>query len=94
MPDNSAGRQRVYVRVDTPMEKGKEVSGIFGRKCGVMLADVLQDQSGVMVLIEAGHRKQLVARTVQAITSVELLTTGVRLLPVQTKAKPHAVCAI
>ena len=84
-------KERVYVLLDVPAKKGKEVSRTLGKRSGVISADILEDQSGVMVLIEAGDRKQLAARAVQAITSVELLTTGLRLLPVQNRTKPLTI---
>ncbi len=85
-------KQRVYVLLDVEAKKGREVVRSLADSSGVVSADMLEDDSEVMVVIEAADRGQLAARAVQAITSVEGATTGVRLLPVRDRKQPP-VCA-
>ncbi len=74
---------RVYVLLDVIDGKSTEVVHTLIGKGGVISADVLDDPCSVVMVVEAGERKQLAALTVQAIASVDSLTRGLRLLPVQ-----------
>ena len=78
---------RVYVLLDVIEGKAKEVARTLAGKSGVVSADVLENPVGVIMVVEASGQKQLAALTVRAITSVDNLTNGLRLLPVKSNVE-------
>ncbi|MBI2830167.1 MAG: hypothetical protein HYX81_03315 [Chloroflexi bacterium] len=82
---------RVYVVLDVIEGKAKQVARTLLQKSGVMVADVLDSPPGVMMIVEAGERKRLAELTVQAIASVNGMTEGLRLLPVQDEVRANAL---
>jgi hypothetical protein len=74
---------RVYVLLDVIDGKSTEVVHTLIGKGGVVSADMLEDPSSVVLVVEADDRKQLAALTIQAIASVDNMTHGLRLLPVK-----------
>ena len=85
---------RVYVLLDVVEGKSREVVDMLSGKGGVVSADVVEDPPGVIMIVEAGERKQLAALTVQAIASVDNFTNGLRLLPVQSEQERPTVSVI
>lgn len=74
---------RVYVLLKVVEGKSAQVVSTLKDKHGVVMADVLEDQSEVMMVAEASERQRLAELTVQAIISVEDVTGEVRLLPIK-----------
>ncbi len=71
-------KKRVYVFLDTPCESetsetSKENDG------GLLFAEVTDDKSGVMLVIEGNNLKELAARTARAIVSAKQLTGAAEL---------------
>jgi hypothetical protein len=76
----SAPKARVYVLVHAAPGRSDEVLVALRDKPGVLVADVLESQSDVIMVVEA-ERQRLARMTIQALVSVEMLAEGVHLMP-------------
>ncbi len=50
-------------------------------KPGVVMADVLEGQTDVIMVVEAQDRLRLAQLTIQALAAVETMTVGMHLMP-------------
>ena len=72
---------RVYVLLDIVDGQAEQVVQVLQEIPGVLMVDALEGPPDVVVLIEASEREQLAKWTIEALSSVEMLTEQVRLLP-------------
>ena len=72
---------KVYILLDVIGGSAEEVTRVLCKRLGVVLADALEGPPDVVVLIEAPEREQLAKWTIEALSSVEMLTEQVCLLP-------------
>lgn len=72
---------RVYVLLDIIAGKSDRVTQTLRNKPGVILADELEEQSRIIMVVQADDREKLAKLTIQAIDSVESITDGIQLLP-------------
>ncbi len=74
-------KDKVYILIDVNQVACRQVVRTLRRQPGVVLADVLEDQSRVMLLVTAESRLELAELTNRALVSVEDLIFGIHLLP-------------
>jgi len=74
---------RAYVLLDIVDGKSEQVAQALQSKPGVVIAEQLEGPPDLIMVVEASDLQHLAKLTVQAITSVETMTHGLRLLPVQ-----------
>jgi len=72
---------KVYILLDVVDGSIEKVTGVLHRKPGVVIVDAVEGPPDVVVLIEAPKREQLAKWTIEALSSVEMLTEQVQLLP-------------
>jgi hypothetical protein len=77
----AAQRSRVYVLVNVAERQGRAAASILRCQPGVVVADVVEAQPSVMMVVEARGRQRLAELTIQALTSVEGLTADIHLMP-------------
>ena len=77
----SAPKARVYVLVQVAEGHSEDVVSHLRRQPGVTMADVVEGQPDVIMVVEAQHRLKLAHLTIQALTAVETVTVGVHLMP-------------
>ena len=80
---------RVYVLLDIIAGKSAQVTQTLRSKQGVILADELEDQSRVIMVVQAADRQKLAELTVQALDSVESMTDGLQLLPAKNEGSAY-----
>ena len=74
---------RAYVLLDIVDGKSEQVAQALQGKPGVVIAELLEGPPDLIMVSEASDLQHLAKLTVQAITSVEAMIHGLRLLPVQ-----------
>jgi len=74
---------RAYVLFDIVDGKSEQVAQALQDKPGVVIAEQLEGPPDLIMVTEASDLPHLAKLTVQAITSVEAMIHGLRLLPVQ-----------
>jgi hypothetical protein len=77
----AAQRSRVYVLVNVAERQGRAAASVLRRQPGVVVADVVEAQPSVIMIVEARDRQRLAELTVQALTSVEEVTADFHLMP-------------
>lgn len=80
---------RVYVLIDTVEGKAKQVAKILRRQPGITVVDCVEGSPDIVMIAEAEEQQTIARFTVQALASVENLTTDIRFLPVSNGAKCH-----
>ena len=79
--NGSAPKSRVYVLVQVDEGRSEAVASVLRRQPGVTMADVVEGQLDVMMVVEAQHRLRLAQLTIQALAAVEKVTVGMHLMP-------------
>lgn len=74
---------RVYVILEVLEGKSSQVVKVLRGKRGVIMADVLESSGNVMMVAEASERQWLAKLTIQALISVEAMTSEIQLLPIK-----------
>jgi hypothetical protein len=85
----SAHKARVYVLVDVAGECHEEVASALRCKPGVVMADNVEAQQKVIMVVEAQDRQRLAELTVRALASVETVIEGMHLLPAEDHRTPR-----
>jgi hypothetical protein len=80
---------RVYVLLDIIAGKSGRVTQTLRSKPGVILADELEDQSRVIMVVQAADQQELAELTIQVLDSVESRTDGLQLLPVKNEGSAY-----
>ena len=75
--------EKVYVLLDIVDGKAEQVVQVLQEIPGVLMVDALEGPPDIVVVIEAPEREQLVKWTIEALSSVEMLTEQVHLLPIR-----------
>jgi hypothetical protein len=76
---------RAYILLDIVHGKAEQATEVLQESPGVVMADALEGPPDVIVVIEAPKRQQLAKLIIQALTSVEIMTEHVCLLPTEDK---------
>jgi hypothetical protein len=84
----SAQKARVYVLVDVAGGYHEEVVSVLRSKPGVVMADNVEAQQEVIMVVEAQDRQRLAELTVGALASVEMAIGGMHLMPVEEHRTP------
>ena len=84
----STQRARVYVLVDVADGNHEEVASVLRCKPGVVMADNVEAQQKVIMVVEAQDRQRLAELTVRALASVEMAIGGMRLMPAEEHRTP------
>ena len=79
----SAPKARVYVLVDVAGGYQGEVVSLLRCKPGVVMADNVEGQPNVIMVVEAQNRQKLAELTVRALASVETAIGGMHLMPAE-----------
>ncbi len=79
--NGSAPKARVYVLVQVENGHSAAVASVLRRQPGVTMADVVEGQPNVMMVVEAQHGLRLAQLTIQALAEVETVTVGMHLIP-------------
>ena len=74
-------KDKVYILLDVMDGKSEQVVHVLQEIPGVLMVDALEGPPDIVVIIEAPEREQLAKWTIEALSSVEMLTKQVRLLP-------------
>jgi hypothetical protein len=74
---------RAYVLLDIVNGKSEQVAKALQGKPGVVIAEQIEGPPDLIMVTEASDMHHLAKLTVKAITSVEAMINGLRLLPVQ-----------
>jgi len=74
---------RAYVLLDIVDGKSEHVAQALQGKPGVVIAEQIEGPPDIIMVAEASDLQHLAKLTIQAITSVETMIHGLRLLPVQ-----------
>lgn len=74
---------RVYVLVDVAGGYHKEVASALRHKPGVVMADSVEAEQKVIMVVEAQDRERLAELTVRALTSVETAIGEMHLMPAE-----------
>jgi len=74
---------RAYVLLDITDGKSNQAVKKLRDKPGVLIADLLEGPPDVILVVEAPERQKLADLTNQALSSVEMVTEDICLLPVQ-----------
>ena len=77
--------ERVYVLIDAIEGKAGRVAQMLRGQPGVKMVDVLEGPPDVIVMLQARSRLELAELTNQALVSVESMTEGLKVLPVQNR---------
>jgi hypothetical protein len=78
---------RVYVLLDIIAGKSGQVTQALHSKPGVILADELEEQAKVIMVVQAADQPELAELTIQAIDSVESMIDNIQLLPVKNEGR-------
>jgi len=81
---------RVYVLLDIMVGKSDRVTQTMRNKPGVILADELEEQSRIIMVVQADDREKLARLTIQAIDSVESMIDGIQLLPAKNEGSAYS----
>ena len=84
----SAPKARVYVLVDVAGGYQEEVVSVLRCKPGVVMADNVEAQQKVIMVVEAQNRQRLAELTVRALASVETAIGGMHLMPAEEHREP------
>ncbi len=84
----STQKARVYVLVDVAGGYQEEVASVLRCKPGVVMADNVEGQPNVIMVVEAQDRQSLAELTVRALASVEMATGGMHLMPAEEHRTP------
>jgi hypothetical protein len=76
---------RAYVRVKTRQGCPETLFSNIARNSGVVVADVIEGQSDVILVLEASNREELANTVMDALAALEPMTEDVELLPVRAK---------
>lgn len=76
---------RVYVILDVIDGKPDQVVRSLRNKSGVVMADVLEDSSNVITVVEASERQRLAELTVRALASVESMAECLEIMPARDR---------
>ena len=79
----SASKVRVYVLLDIVKGRSGSVVSILRSKPGVVMADIVEPQSDVIMVVEAEGRERLAELTTKALASIEQATVDVHLMPAE-----------
>lgn len=79
----SAQKARVYVLVDVAGGCHQEVASALRKKPGVVMADNVEAQQKVIMVVEAQDRQRLAELTVRALASVETAIGEMHLMPAE-----------
>ena len=79
--EKSAPKARVYVLIQIQEGKSEDVVSVLRLQPGVTIADVVEGQPDVIMVVEAQHRLRLAQLTIEALAAVETLTVGLHLMP-------------
>jgi hypothetical protein len=79
----STQKARVYVLVDVAGGHYEEVASVLRCKPGVVMADNVEAQQKVIMVVEAQDRQRLAELTVRALASVEMAIGGMHLVPAE-----------
>jgi len=72
---------KVYILLDIVDGKAEQVVHVLQKIPCVLMVDALEGSPDIVVVIEAPEREQLAKWTIEVLSSVEMLTEQVRLLP-------------
>jgi hypothetical protein len=72
---------RVYLLLNITEGKSEEALRALRGKSGVVVADLLEDNLGILVMLQATNRPKLAKLTVESISAIEQITENVSLLP-------------
>ena len=84
----SAPKARVYVLVDVAGGCQGELVSLLRCKPGVVMADNVEGQPNVIMVVEAQNRQSLAELTVRALASVEMAIGGMHLMPAEEHRTP------
>ena len=84
----SPRKARVYVLVDIAGECHEEVASVLRCKPGVVMADNVEAQQKVIMVVEAQDRQTLAELTVRALASVEMAIGEMHLMPAEEHRTP------
>lgn len=79
----SVQKARAYVVVDVAQGQSQRVASLLRRKPGVVIADVVEAQSSVIMVVEAPNRQALADLAIEALASIEELTVDIHLMPAE-----------
>ena len=79
----STQKARVYVLVDVAGGYHEEVASVLRCKPGVVMADNVEAQQKVIMVVEAQDRQRLAELTVRALASVEMAIGEMHLMPAE-----------
>lgn len=86
-----SAKARVYVLLEAAAGKSQQVVQSVRTMAGVVMADLLDEPPGVIMVVEASNRPELAKLTIRALASVESITEGVRLLPNRDTHNAHVM---
>ena len=75
--------ERVYLLIDAIEGKGGQVAQTLRGHPGVKMLDLLEGPPDVIVMLQALSRQKLAELTNLALASVDSMTEGMQVLPVQ-----------
>jgi hypothetical protein len=74
---------RVYFLLDIGDGKVEQAVETLRQQRGVIMVDVLEERSSIIALVEAENRQRLAQLAVEALSSVEMMTESLSLMPVK-----------
>ena len=77
---------RAYVLIDTAEGKAREVLMALRGKPSITVVDCVEGPPDIVVIAEAEDIQTLASLTIQALTSIENLTSNIQCLPVRDGA--------
>ena len=87
----TTGKARAYALLRVAEGHTESVVSRLRSKPGVVMADVIESQSGVIMVVEAVGRLMLAELTIQALASVEPLTEAMHLMPAEEQGASMAL---
>lgn len=81
---------KVYVLIDNIAGESGWVTQTLRTSLGVILADELEEQSRIIMVVQADDREKLAMLTIQAIHSVESVTDDIQLLPARNEVAAYS----
>ena len=78
---------RVYLLINTVEGKAKQVATILRGQPGITFVDCVEGPPDIIMMVEAENQQAIARLTIQALASVENLTTDIRFLPVSNDGK-------
>jgi len=73
---------RIYVLIDAADERADEMLATLRHRPGITQVDRVEGPPDIIMIMEADEVRELATMTVQAMASVEHLTSGIQCLPV------------